>query len=350
MPTTDSYEILADASCVDQRLTLRPADTLCGQGMSAQAKALCREISAAAPTRAEVQAPLAVKPILEGDYEGILDMLRRTVRSNGNQAVAHFNIGVALHKLGRFDEEIAAYDEALVVHPLFFEAWFNRGTVLHATGRHSDALESFDKAIGIRSDCAEAFNNRGNALGELRLYDEALASFDCALSLKPEFAEVYNNRGNALEGLGHHGEALESYERAQQLATDYADAHWNESLCRLLIGDYAKGWKKYEWRWRTGTYLRGTFPQFEKPLWLGHESLVDKTILLHAEGGLGDTLQFCRYAAIVASRGARVILEVQPELRRLLSNLDGVDKIGLRGGAEISDSSLSGKALVRSRS
>ncbi|CAB3675708.1 hypothetical protein LMG24076_02156 [Trinickia soli] len=331
MPITDTYENSADTACIDSERTLRYAGALCAQGKSAQAKSMCSEIFAADPTRADALTLLATIAFHERDYEGALDALRRAARSNGNQAVTHFNIGVALRELGRFDEEIAAYDDALAVHPRFFEAWFNRGTVLRATGRHRDALASFDEAIAIRPDCAEAFNNRGNALGDLRRYDEALASFDHALRLKPDYAEAYNNRGNALEGLGRYDEALQSYEWAQRLATDYADAHWNESLCRLLVGDYAKGWEKYEWRWRTGTYAQGKQPQLEKPLWLGHQSLLGKTILLHAEGGLGDTLQFCRYAALVAARGAKVVLEVQPELRRLLSNLDGVDQLLVQG-------------------
>jgi tetratricopeptide (TPR) repeat protein len=279
------------------------------------------------PTRDEVLNLLAGIAFREGNFERGVEALRRVVRWNKKNAVAHFNIGVALRELGRHEEEVAAYDDALAAQPRFFEALFNRGNALRALGRHSDALASFSEAIQIRPDCAEAFNNLGNVLGDLLRYDEALVNFDRALDLKPDFAEAHNNRGNALEGLARYGEALQSYQRAQQIDGDYADAHWNESLCRLLVGDYPEGWKKYEWRWRTQTYAPQAQLPLEKPLWLGVESLMGKTILLHAEGGLGDTLQFCRYVALVAARGARVLLEVQPELRRLLKGLAGVSAV-----------------------
>lgn len=279
------------------------------------------------PTRDEVLNLLAGIAFREGDYERGVEALRRVVQWNAKNAVAHFNIGVALRELGRHDEEVAAYEEALAVQPRFFEALFNRGNALRALGRHCDALASFSEAIRIRPDCAEALNNHGNVLGDLLRYDEALSSFDRALALKPDFVEAHNNRGNALEGLARYNDALQSYQRAQQLDGDYADAHWNESLCRLLIGDYNEGWKKYEWRWRTEIYAPQAQLPLEAPLWLGAESLLGKTILLHAEGGLGDTLQFCRYVALVAARGARVLLDVQPELRRLLAGLAGVSAI-----------------------
>lgn len=295
------------------------------------AKPWRRAIDAAEPAGGDVLNLLATIALQQGDYEAGIKALRGVTRLNGQNAVAHFNIGVALRELGRFDEEVMAYDEALAAQPCFFEALFNRGNALRVLKRHREALASFSEAILLRPDHAEAFNNHGNVLGDLLRYHDALLSFDRALELKPDFAEVHNNRGNALEGLGRYDEALQSYQKAQQLDPDYADAHWNESLCRLLIGDYAEGWRKHEWRWRTETYASKAQRQLEKPLWLGRESLANKTILLQAEGGLGDTLQFCRYVALIAARGAKVLLEVQPELKQLLMNLDGVSAILVPG-------------------
>lgn len=225
MPTTNTYENSAKTSCFDPDLTSKYATALYAQGKYVQAKALCSEISAADPSRADALMLLATIAFHECDYESALDALRGVARLNWNQAIVHFNIGVALRELGRFSEEIAAYNEALAVQPRFFEALFNRGTALHATGHHRHALSSFDKALEIKPDCAEAFNNRGNALGDLHCYSEALASFNRALDLKPDYAQAYNNRGNALEGLGRYDEALQSYQWAQRLAANYADAH-----------------------------------------------------------------------------------------------------------------------------
>ncbi len=123
---------------------------------------------------------------------------------------------------------------------------------------------------------------------------------------------------------------MASYRKALTIEPDYAPAHWNESLCRLLIGDFERGWKKYEWRWKCDQDLLAT-RNFSQPLWLGREDLTGKTILLHAEQGLGDTIQFARYAQAVAQKCAKVILEVQPSLRSLLSEISGAYKVLSRG-------------------
>ncbi|MCA8003456.1 tetratricopeptide repeat protein [Burkholderia metallica] len=314
-----------------QRRTLQLVRLLCTQGEWEQAVKLCRELVIVEPDCIDALHLLTAIALRGGDYEEAIITMRKMLHMSSQSALINFNIAVALRELGRFDEEVAAYDEALAQRGSFFEAWFNRGNAMRKLGRHHDAIVSFDRAIAIRPDCAEAFNNRGNVLGDLHRYVEALDNFGRALALSPTYAEAHNNRGNALEGLGYHDEALLSYEQAQRCAPDYADAYWNESLCRLLIGDYARGWERYEWRWRTGVYTQGYRPEFPAPLWLGRESLEGRTILLHAEGGLGDTLQFCRFAKFVSARGARVLLEVQPELLRLLANLDGVDEIFGKG-------------------
>jgi hypothetical protein len=144
--------------------------------------------------------------------------------------------------------------------------------------------------------------------------------------LAPAFVDAWNNLGLTQIDLNRHGEALTSYGRALALNPEAAETHWNESLCLLQMGRLQAGWRKYEWRWERRRIMasrRG----FAQPLWLGDFPIAGKTILLHAEQGLGDTLQFCRYAALVSELGAKVILEVQPELLRLMSTLDGVDQL-----------------------
>ena len=121
-------------------------------------------------------------------------------------------------------------------------------------------------------------------------------------------------------------EALASYAAAVAVRPDYAEAHWNEALCRLSLGDFATGWEKYEWRWRVKSVAKAK-QDFAAPLWLGQEDLSGKTVFLHAEQGLGDTLQFCRYAPAVAARGATVILAVPAPLKSLLRTLPGVEQV-----------------------
>ena len=167
---------------------------------------------------------------------------------------------------------------------------------------------------------------------ELGRCKEALESHERAIALQPGYAEAWSDRGNTLARLKHHEPALESYGQAIALRPDYATAHLNRALCTLLLGDYASGWGEYEWRWqdeRREKYRR----DFAQPLWLGAQHLQGKTILLHSDQGLGDTLHFCRYAQLVAASGAKVILEVQPELLPLLAGLQGVAPALAKGSA-----------------
>jgi hypothetical protein len=167
-------------------------------------------------------------------------------------------------------------------------------------------------------------------LKDLKRYEEAMAAFERAIALRPEYAEAYANRGVAYMDQQRFVEALASYEKAIALKPDYAQAHFNAAHCRLLLGDFEHGWEENEWRWETAQ-ARNSKRSFVQPLWTGREEIAGKTILLHAEQGLGDTIQFCRYARLVQARGARVLLQVQPSLKHLLSGLPGADIVLARG-------------------
>lgn len=238
--------------------------------------------------------------------------------------------GNALRKLKRYEEAFASYDEAVRIDSQHVEAFNNRGTALQDLRRYDDALASYESALAIKPDFAEAMFNRGHALQKLKRYDEALASYDEALRTQPDYVEALFSRGHALRELGRYGEALASFDRAVALKPDHASAHFDASLCRLLMGDFERGWKQYEWRWKCADVpaLPRNFPQ---PLWLGEEDLAGRTILLHAEQGLGDTIQFSRYARKVAEKGAKVVLEVQPQIATLLSSESVVHQV-LRQG------------------
>jgi hypothetical protein len=134
---------------------------------------------------------------------------------------------------------------------------------------------------------------------------------------------LHSNLGNALQEMGRFAEALQSYDKATTINPDHAEAHWNAGVVRLMTGDYARGWNQAEWRWKNRA-LGNEQRHFAEPLWRGAEPIEGKTILLYSEQGMGDIIQFCRYAPIVAARGARVIVEVDPSLKQLLSGLDGV--------------------------
>ena len=265
-----------------------------------------------------------------GRPEAALKSYERAIALRPDFAEAYYNRGNALADLGHTGAALESYEQAIALKADYAEAWNNRGVALASLKRHEAALESYERAIALRPAYAEAWNNRGNALSDLKRPEAALESYERAIALTPAYAEAWNNRGNALSDLKHPGPALESYERAIALTADHAAAHFNLAICRLRLGDFARGWEAYEWRWEVEELAtdRRDFPQ---PLWLGMQSLAGKTILLHSEQGFGDTLHFCRYAKLVAALGANVVLEVQPALLPLLGNLEGTTQVLPRG-------------------
>jgi Tfp pilus assembly protein PilF len=246
------------------------------------------------------------------------------IAAEPQSADGYYGRAVTFAKLGRLDEALASYDHVLALAPEHAVALNERGSVLMRLARFAEALASIDRALAIRSDYAEAINNRGRALRGLNIFDEALASYDKAIALKPGYAEAFNNRATVLKDLRRFDEALASAQKAQGYAPDYAEAHCTEAELRLLLNDFPAGWTKYEWRLKRAPWAARRFSQ---PQWDGFASLYDRTILLHAEDGFGDAIQFCRYVPMVAARGATVILEVGEPLQRLLGSLDGVARI-----------------------
>jgi tetratricopeptide (TPR) repeat protein len=254
----------------------------------------------------------------------------RALALRADVAEVHAIRGNALFGLQHYEEALGSYDRALALRPAMAEAYYNRGNALHELRRFDTALASYDRALALRPDYAEAHYNRGNALHLLQRFDAALASYESALALRPAYVEAIANRGATLHDLKRYQEALASYQSALTLRPDFADAHYNDGICRLLLGDFDRGWRKHEWRWETAQ-LRNAKRNFAQPLWLGSQEIDGKTILLHAEQGLGDTIQFCRYAPLLAARGAQVILEVQKPLRDLMKTLGAAMQIVVRG-------------------
>ena len=234
--------------------------------------------------------------------------------------------GNVLQQLGRHGEALDSYERALAINPENADAYNNRGSALQRLGRHEEAIASFERSLALKPDFPEALNNLGNTLTELGRFEAALEKYDAALASRPRYAHALNSRANALRCLNRIGESLASFTLALDVAPDHAPAHANRAQVLLLAGDFERGWEEYEWRWRLGTD-RPTGRELPQPRWRGDQALEGKTILLHAEQGLGDTIQFCRYAPLVAARGARVILEVPRPLMALLRSLPGVSEL-----------------------
>jgi len=245
-------------------------------------------------------------------------------------AEAYYNRGNVLQDLKRFEETIASFEQAIALKPDFAVAHNNLGNVQRWIERPQEALANYDKAIAIRPDFAEAYDNRGTALRDLERPDEALVSCNKAIALEQDFADAYNNRGNALRELKRPEEALASFDKAIALKPSYVEAHWNKSLCLLQMGRLEQGLEIYEWREKREKPIAAC--SGARPLWLGEEDIDGKTLMIHWEHGLGDTIQFCRFAKLAEARGAKVIMSVQEPLRGLMTQLSPT--IEILGGHE----------------
>jgi tetratricopeptide (TPR) repeat protein len=265
-------------------------------------------------------------------FDEALSSYDKAISIKGDYAEAFNSRGTVLEELKRLEEALSSYHKAISINKDFTESYYNRGNVLHKLKRLEEALSSYDKSISLHEDYAEAYSNRGLVLQDLKRLEEALSSYDKAISLHEDYAEAYSNRGTVLEELKRLDEALSSYEKAISINKDYAEAYWNSSICYLLAGNFNEGWARYEWRWQSKSISKTAgIRKFSQPLWLGTEVLKDQTIFLYAEQGLGDTIQFSRYVSLVAGLGAKVVLEVQPSLVKLLSYLEGISQIISKG-------------------
>jgi tetratricopeptide (TPR) repeat protein len=234
--------------------------------------------------------------------------------------------GTAFKELEQFNEALADYDRALAIDPENLTTLNNRGNVLLFLQRTSEALESYDRALANKPDHAQSCSNRGVALGRLGDYDQAFTCFNRALAIDPNLSQAWVNRGAALIALNRLPEAIAAFEAALGIEPDGVGASWNRSLAQLALGDMRQGWVGYEYRWRRPEFIKHK-RVFPVPLWLGASALHGRTILLHAEQGLGDTIQFVRYVPLIARRGAEVILEVQPCLKPLLTSIEGATAV-----------------------
>ena len=261
---------------------------------------------------------------LLGRYSDALASYEELIRLAPESALAYANRGYVLKQLKRLDEAMADCDRAIALAPGYAEAHFNRAATLHDLKRFDEALESYQTAIKLEPRFAEAYFNSGATLHELRRFDDAIERYDHAIMLKPDYAEAYFNRGISLHELKRFDDALGSYDKA--LSSNPTDRRivFARGSVNLLRGKFDPGWREYESRPKPAAGGRS----FRQPRWRGEPPIAGKTILLHCEQRLGDTIQFCRYARLLAQAGAKVLLAPQTGLKELMKTLgDGIDVV-----------------------
>jgi tetratricopeptide (TPR) repeat protein len=273
---------------------------------------------------------------LQGNWAAAMQHYQQAIAFSPNDAQLYANLGNALQEQGQFQAAFAHYEQALTLQPNNAEVYFNLGNALREFYLlHSEtepqalelAVETYQQAIALQSNWAAFHNNLALALQEQNQPQAAIDQLQQAIDLEPDNAEAHNNLGMVFYEQQDLEAAIHECERAIDLNPQFAEAHLNLGVALLAAGDWQRGFKEYEWRWQCQELLPEPLPEND---WDGSD-LQGRTILLHAEQGFGDTIQFIRYASLLSERDARVLVECPPELTRLLSTVPGISQIIPKG-------------------
>jgi tetratricopeptide (TPR) repeat protein/glycosyltransferase involved in cell wall biosynthesis len=320
---------------------LQQAEHLMETGDKLEAIALYEQIISLAPDCFQARINYGFLKHENGELDAAIPHYQEALAIAPNIPQTAYNLAKIFEEQGKVEQAIAHYEQALAAEPDFVPALINLAVALQEKGELLRALDLYRRALEIQPHSWEAYNNLATVLQEQGNLEEALEYYHKALELLPDFVEAINNLGRTFLEKGAVEDAIACYKRAISLNPDHASAHLNLSLALLLAGDLENGLAEYEWRWQIKEFKTGhscylTAPgntlsaREYRPLWDG-SNLQGKTVLLHAEQGLGDSLQFIRYVAIVKNLGGRVIVDCYPQLRRLFAMIDGIDLLIVRG-------------------
>jgi tetratricopeptide (TPR) repeat protein len=260
-------------------------------------------------------------------FDLAIDYYQKAVELEPDLDDAYYNLGIIWQEKMRFDEAIASYQKTLELNPKRADAYNNLGTIYKEQKQYDKALIYFYRASVSDPGLAKAHVNLGSIYQEQGRLDEAITFYKKALEIDPDLDYANNNMGRVLQDKGQVDHAIACFQNVLKLNPDNALAHWNMARALLLSANFKQGWQENEWRWKINEYS----PQnFQQPLWDGSD-IEGRSILLHAEQGFDDTIQFIRYAPLVAQKGARVIVECQREVASLLKGLEGIGHIVMQG-------------------
>lgn len=294
-------------------------------------------------------------------YEKAIASYEKALKVDPNALGAHNNMGICHGKLDQYNEALACFDNALALDPNFVDALVNSantlgdlklndlaierlyraleidptvgathnnlGIALAKVGRFDEALESYEKAINLSADNSEVMNNMANALNRSGRNDEAVQKFDKLLTANSDHYSAYNNLGSTYKDMARYDDAEKNFRKSIEINPDYAEARANLGFTLLLRGQFKSGWEEFSWRGKTkGSKFKRR--EYDQPAWEG-QNITGKTVYVYPEQGLGDFVQFSRYASLLKGRGAKVIMEVPIPLTALLEGLKGVDSFNV---------------------
>lgn len=324
----DSYQRALETNPEIITVLIGLADLYRARGDLADALDLATRAEVLAPERPDVLCTRAGVRQALGDTTGAEADFRRAVAatagSSGDMSArALTGLGAILAFQGDNDEAADCCRRAIAADPDHVHAHSTLGVALMGLRQFAEAETAFATAVERAPEIASTHSNLGAALSDLERPIEALAAYDRALACDPNLVEAHNNRGNVLGDLGRDAEAVAAFDRALAIDPDFADAQFNRGLALLISGRWADGWPAFDWRWRTAQ-MAPFRRDFTQPRWDGAD-MADGTLLVHAEQGLGDSLQFIRYLPMLAGRVCRIVVECQPPLLSLLDGIGGGD-------------------------
>ncbi|MBR7799096.1 tetratricopeptide repeat protein [Undibacterium fentianense] len=268
------------------------------------------------------------------EHEKALVDLNMAIELDPDYAIAHFNRGNILQKMRQLDLAQSNFERAINIQPSLKQAHLNLSQLYFHRGDYHAAYAASDTALALDPHHVSGYNCRGLAAMELGDYATARKDFESAIAIQPDFIHAYTNLGKLFRYTNQHAAAIASYRTALAIDPTSAIALFGLGLCELQIGDFFNGWAHYEERWHPDVLSDPKLiKNFSQTRWDGHRTLSGKCILLYAEQGYGDTIQFCRYARKIKALGAHVVLEIPSALFALFENLEGVDQLVARGEA-----------------
>jgi tetratricopeptide (TPR) repeat protein/ADP-heptose:LPS heptosyltransferase len=305
-------------------------NALCGQQRWQEAVEAFGRALAMSPGDAAILSNISVALLRSGRAEEAIQCAKQAFALDHSNAAICANLGACLLAQERWADAEQAFRAATANDPTNSDLWCNLGRLLQHEEKLDEAIDCFRRAVEVNPKHAEAHRMLGNALKNADQIDEALECFRSALELNPRSAAVHNSLGATLERQGKFDEAGACYRRAVEAQPDSFESHLNLAAAMLLTGNFEEGWLEYDTWWK-----KHRSKDYGRPRWEG-ENLAGKTIVLHPELGLGDTIQFVRYAPLLKERGATVIVECQKPLAKILARSPGVDRL-LVSGDELLD-------------
>ena len=287
-----------------------------------EAEGLYRRVLQNAPNHPDALHLLGLVNQQKGETARAEELVRRAISLDGRAPIFHLSLGNVLSAQGK-SEAMESFRQALRLEPRLTEAHYNLANELLRTDRIDESVFHYQEALRIKPDFAEGHYNLGKAYEKLDKLAEAEASYRRALERNPHYFDAWFNLAISLSDQCKLEDAERCYQQALAMRPDHVDSHWNLSLVWLLAGNLKEGWQKYEWRLQQPKYQ---FLQPRRNRWQGEEA-PDKTLLVRAEQGLGDVIQFIRFLPLVKPRVGRLLFECQPSLTRLFQNFSGIDQI-----------------------